>query len=67
MSWRLRSVPLVRRQTATVTLTLSDDAELAALNEAHMGKSGADRCALVPAAAALRLPARIRDRIPGYA
>jgi len=28
-------------ETATVTLTLSDDSELAALNEAHMGKSGA--------------------------
>ncbi len=27
-------------ETATVTLTLSDDAELAALNEAHMGKPG---------------------------
>ena len=27
-------------QAATVTLTLSDDAELAALNEAHMGTSG---------------------------
>ena len=44
-------------ETATVTLTLSDDAELASLNEAHMGKHGPTDVLSFPMLAASAFPA----------
>ena len=41
---------------ASIGLILSDDAELATLNEAHLGVTGADGRPVVPAAAARRVP-----------
>ena len=60
--WR----PAARPTAATVSLTLSDDAELAALNEAHMGRSGPTDVLSFPLLPPSRLPGAPRPG-PGSA